>query len=162
MPKDGVWNRSAGRACNRLERARLNTTPLITSGNGGEMFAAVAYPCIYLVVLFSIPERRLCRGLFTRHVIKKVIRVPYIWEIPVVGNTVRYFGWLILMDFGLQTLCGWSSTTTIAIFYTTYVVILLDDYFFGDDDRRKRMKEWAKNKVKWLWTPPAKLETETG
>lgn len=114
----------------------------------------LAWVGLYFVSILFIPSRKLCRGLFTRHILIRFIPPRRFWAGPW-RNSYRYMLWVVgslpLLFSGVVN----SANARYAVFFGVYILLLLDDYIFGDDENRKKMREWARNKIKWKMKLPA-------
>lgn len=117
---------------------------------------------LYWSTVWIVPYKRLCRGLFTRFVLKRVVPPRRIWNNGGVGHSYRYMLWLgmtLILQYGLGVL---NTKAWNPIFWAPLILVLLDDYIFGDDDAWKRRWEGVKNKIKWqMELPPEPTRQET-
>lgn len=114
---------------------------------------------IYWATIWIVPTERLCKGLFTRYVLKRL--PPKRWWTPgSTGHMYRYMLWwgiTIVLEYGYPR---FGVKTWALLFWGPVILVVLDDYFFGDDDAWKRRWEGVKNKIKWKMDLPEPVRQE--
>ena len=122
-----------------------------------------AFLLLYWTTLWIVPDKKLCKGLLTKYVLKKIIPPKVMWRDGKTGHMYRYLLWLcttIILQF---LVFGGSALIWEYLFWVPLIVVLLDDYFFGDDDLWKKISQFGGNNIKWkMELPPQPIRVKGG